>query len=154
MNALASAGTDPIAVGLSRYVDFLASMTPDTVENLDDHVTPDVHFRDPFNDLHGVAAMKAVFHHMYRDCTDVRFVIGNTVQQGPRAFVTWTFYFRPRRLRGTAPWQADGVTELHFDAGGRVAAHLDHWDAGAQFYARLPVLGALIRLVRNRLRLN
>ena len=40
---------------------------------------------------------------------------------------------------------------MAFDGDGRVLSHLDHWDAGGQFYARLPVLGTLIRLVKRRL---
>lgn len=50
-----------------------------------------------------------------------------------------------------AAWPVDGVSEVHLTPDGKVAAHLDHWDAGSQFYARLPVLGFLIRLVRRRL---
>ena len=50
-----------------------------------------------------------------------------------------------------APWHVDGVTELHFAADGRVDSHLDYWDSGSQFYAHLPVLGWVVRKVRQRL---
>lgn len=144
--------SDPVAEGLQRYADFFASLTPDTLDRLDGFVTDGVHFCDPFNDLHGRDRMKAVFVQMYRDCTDIRFVIEGSVREGNQAFLKWTFHFRPRRFGGSQPWIATGVSELHFAADGRVAAHLDHWDAGSQFYAKLPILGALVRLVRNRLR--
>jgi hypothetical protein len=43
------------------------------------------------------------------------------------------------------------MSEVAFGADGRALSHIDHWDAGGQFYARLPVLGTLIRLVKRRL---
>ncbi len=143
--------TDPIATGLQRYADFFATLAPGSLGLLDQLVTEDVHFRDPFNDVCGRAKMKAIFRRMYEDCTDIRFVVDGSLQQGSEAFLKWTFHFRPRRFSGGRIWVATGVSELHFAPDGRVAAHFDHWDAGAQFYARLPVLGPLVRLVRRHL---
>src|SRR3546814_19194485 len=95
-------------------------------------------------------AMKAIFATMYRDCTDVAFVIDGVLRQDDTAMVKWTFRFRPQRFGGAQPWIAIGVTELHLAPDGRIAAHLDYWDAGSQFYARLPLLGPLVRFVRRR----
>ena len=44
-----------------------------------------------------------------------------------------------------------GVSEVRFTPDGLVAEHVDHWDAAAQVYARLPGLGAALRFVRARL---
>lgn len=143
---------DPVAQGLQRYADFFETLTPDSLRLLDELVTEDVHFRDPFNDIRGKAKMRAVFLRMYEDCTDIRFTVEGTLREEQEAFLKWTFHFRPRRFSGGRIWTAIGVSELHFTPDGRVSAHLDHWDAGSQFYARLPVLGPLVRLVRNRLK--
>lgn len=145
---------DPLAEALQRYAEFLATLTADSLDRLDGFVTDDVHFRDPFNDVRGRGRMKAVFARMFQDCTDISFAIDGMMREGNEAFLKWTFRFRPRRLGGTAPWTAIGVSELHLAPDGRIAAHLDHWDASSQFYARLPILGALVRLVRRRVSLN
>ena len=42
------------------------------------------------------------------------------------------------------------LSELRFADDGRVVAHIDHWDSGAQFYGKLPGLGWLIERVRRR----
>ena len=42
---------------------------------------------------------------------------------------------------------------VKFAPDGRISEHIDHWDAAAQFYERIPVLGWLIRKVRRRLEL-
>lgn len=151
MSALRHAAGDPVRDGLERYARFLENLTPDALDGFDALVTEDVHFRDPFSDVRGRAAMKAIFAAMYRDCDHVSFVIDGVVRQGNEAFLKWTFHYRPRRFGGREPWTAFGVSELHLSDDGRIAAHLDHWDAGAQFYAHLPLVGPLVRFVRRRL---
>lgn len=142
---------NPIAAMLTRYAAFYESLSPETLPRLRDLVTPDVRFRDPFSEVRGIDAMLRIFAAMYEDCTDVRFIITGSVRQEQKAFLTWRFYFKPRRLNADEPWEVDGVTELHFTQDGRVAVHLDHWDSGSQFYGRLPLLGPVIRFLRRRL---
>ncbi|MFC3676684.1 nuclear transport factor 2 family protein [Ferrovibrio xuzhouensis] len=151
MTAAPQDGRDAVGEGLDRYLRFLAGLTPETLDGLDGLVCDDVHFRDPFSDVRGRAAMKTIFAAMYRDCTDVAFVIDGVLRQDAMAMVKWSFRFRPKRFGGAQPWTAIGVSELHLAPDGRIAAHLDYWDAGSQFYARLPLLGPLVRFVRRRL---
>jgi steroid delta-isomerase len=132
------------------YADFFAAMTAETVPHLHELVTADVHFRDPFNDVHGADRMMRIMAHMYETCDEVGFSTTGAVAGQDSAYLSWTFRFRPRRLRGPT-WQVDGVTELHFNGQGLVAAHLDYWDSGGQFYARLPGLGWLVRRIGRRL---
>ncbi|WP_428247119.1 nuclear transport factor 2 family protein [Ferrovibrio sp.] len=142
---------DPIAVALGRYTAYFEALSPETLSGLRDLVTPDVRFRDPFSEVTGVESMLRIFTAMYEDCTDIRFTISGSVRQQDKAFLIWRFHFKPRRLNVPQPWEVEGVTELHFMPDGRVAAHLDHWDAGSQFYGRLPLLGPVIRFLRRRL---
>ncbi|WP_430398456.1 nuclear transport factor 2 family protein [Ferrovibrio sp.] len=142
---------DPIAKALDRYAQYYETLSPQSLPALRELVTPDVRFRDPFNEVRGVEPMLRAFAAMYEDCTDVRFIITGSVRQQDKAFLIWRFYFKPRRLNATAAWEVEGVTELHFTPDGRVAAHLDHWDAGGQFYGRLPLIGPVIRFLRRRL---
>lgn len=95
--------------------------------------------------------MIAVFEAGFADTTGMRFEVIDLARRGPRGFILWRMYFRPRRLGGSADWLVEGVSEVHLDARGLVTVHLDHWDSGAQFYARLPLIGWLVRLVRRRL---
>jgi len=43
-----------------------------------------------------------------------------------------------------------GMSELTFTADGKVARHIDHWDASKAFYEKLPLVGALLRAIRRR----
>lgn len=77
-----------------------------------------------------------------------RFAIAQRGWDGNVCLLRWQF---SGRLRGR-DWQFPGVSELHFDQSGRVAEHLDHWDAARHFYRRLALIGWLIGLVESRLR--
>lgn len=135
---------------VARYARFFEEMSAARVPALAELVTDDVHFRDPFNDVRGARAMMRIMAHMYETCDQADFRVIDTMAGGVRAFLTWEFDFRPRRMRGAA-WHVDGATALTFAADGRVSAHIDYWDAGSQFYGRLPVLGRVIRMLRRRL---
>ena len=134
---------------VAAYVAFYEGLTPDSLDPLEPLCAPDVRFCDPFNDVVGVAAYRAILADMFERVADPRFQVTDWACSGRVAYLRWTFTFAPSDDR--APWRIDGMSEVHFDDRLRVSAHLDHWDSGAQFYARLPVLGHLIRLVRRRL---
>jgi len=144
-------GDDPRDKGLRAYADFFAAIRPDRVEELRGHCTPDVRFRDPFNETRGIEPMLRIFRKMYEDADDIRFEIVDIMRRGDRGMLLWRFWFRPKSLKLREPWQVEGVSEIHLTPEGRVAAHLDHWDSGSQFYARLPLVGAIIRFVKRRL---
>jgi len=130
-----------------RYRAFLEGLTPATLERLRDHVTDDVRFKDPFNDVRGPGAMIAVFAHMFDALGEVRFTVHRMATDNDTCMMFWTFR---ARLRGKE-WVFDGMSAVAFAPDGRVVSHVDHWDAASAFYARLPVIGWLLERIRARL---
>jgi hypothetical protein len=45
-----------------------------------------------------------------------------------------------------------GATHLRFDAQGRVILHRDYWDAAEELYAKLPLIGWLMRGLQRQAR--
>jgi len=142
--------SDPRPAALARWAAQFEALTPETVDLLRALCAPDVRFRDPFNDVRGIDKLVRVFEDMFATCDDPRFVVLDQAVGEAAGYLKWEFHFRPRRAAGT-PWRIEGMSEIHFDDQGRIIAHLDHWDAGAQFYGRLPILRGLIGFVRRRL---
>ena len=135
---------------LARYVAALEGLDAGRVAALGDLLTPDVRFRDPFSDVTGRERMLSIFHRLFEDCTDVRFVAGPPMRSGARAYVPWVMDYRIRRWTKGPAWRIEGASEVHFAEDGRVAAHVDLWDAASQFYERLPIIGAVLRAIRRR----
>ncbi|NVK42318.1 MAG: nuclear transport factor 2 family protein [Oceanospirillaceae bacterium] len=133
-----------------RYIELFENLTPPRLDELSRLVSDEVHFRDPFNDVRGRAAMRRVLEDMFERTQQPRFRVSQRSVEGDRAFLAWTFSARAPVLGN---WSVDGVSLLQFDGAGRVASHLDYWDSG-RLYARLPLLGCLIRRLRRRLSAN
>lgn len=131
------------------YLALLERLSPDNLDALDAHVADQVRFRDPFNDVAGRVALKHVFERMFEDVENLRFTIVRRAVAGDVWLLAWTFEATIRRSGGRLAF--DGMSEIHLAPDGRVAAHIDHWDAAGAFYERLPVLGAVLRRIRKRL---
>jgi hypothetical protein len=131
------------------YADFFEQLGPDSLARLEELCAPQVRFQDPFNDVSGIDGVRRVFEKMFEDVAEPSFAVTDIACSGRSAYLRWTFDFRPRK--GGAPWRIEGMSEVTFDADGRVVDHIDHWDSGRQFYARLPVIGAVVRWIARRL---
>jgi steroid Delta-isomerase len=131
-----------------RYVDFLEAMTPADLDRLDEICAAGVKFRDPFNDVTGVAAYRRVLSKMFADVGQPGFVVSGQALAGDRLLLRWHF---AARGPGGRPLEFEGMSDICFDAAGRVVSHSDFWDAG-QVYDKVPLLGSLVRLVRRRLK--
>lgn len=136
---------DPAAA----YVHFYETMTPLSLDRLDTLVTPDVRFVDPFNDVTGLVAMRRILERMFADLHEPRFRVTHRAWDGATCLLRWRFTARGKSNQNE--WLIVGMSELAFAPDGRVSSHIDHWDAGRQVYEKLPVLGAVLRVIRRRL---
>lgn len=123
------------------YGRYFETLTPAALDDLERFVVPEVHFVDPFNDVVGSAEMRRILARMFADLPDAHFTVTD-VAIGRAGYLRWRFT--------GGRWTFEGVSELDFAADGRVRRHLDHWDAAGQLYARLPILGSVIRAVRRK----
>ena len=136
---------------IDRLVSFYETLSPDTVTNVTDVYTADAYFKDPFNEFNGVDKIEQIFRHMYRKLEEPRFVIRGWSGTDDDGFVIWDMRFRSRFMRGEGEQTIRGVTHIRFDASGKVSYHRDYWDTGEELYAKLPVLGWLIRRLQRML---
>ncbi len=136
-----------VRAAVARVARFYETLSPATLARLGEVYAADARFKDPFNEVVGIDAIAAIFAHMFRTVEAPRFVVVARIVDGAQAMLGWEFHLR---LRG-APAVIRGVSHLRFDGAGRVVDHRDYWDAAEELYARLPVLGTLMRWLRERL---
>jgi steroid delta-isomerase len=142
------------AAALARYAEAFERLTPESLPGLRDICRADVAFVDPFNEIQGIDGFIAVFEHMYETTEEPRFhvldqAVGRAVGVG---YLKW-------RMTGRAKGRSFvidivGMSEVVFDEAGLVARHVDHWDAASQLYARLPLVGPVIRWLGRRFALD
>ncbi len=134
---------------IARIVQAFEQLKPADLARLDEIYTGDARFKDPFNAVQGVPAIRAVFEHMYATLDAPRFVIHDVVAQGDQCFLTWDFVFRMRRYNRDEQ-TVRGGSHLKLAADGRIALHRDYWDVAEELYEKLPVVGSLMRWLKRR----
>ncbi len=115
---------------------------------LDAIYTEDAAFKDPFNEVCGIAPIRQIFSHMFVQLEAPRFVVDCVVAQDDTAFMTWRFLFRARRMAGEQCIR--GASQLQFAEDGRIRVHRDYWDAAEELYEKLPLIGGLMRWLKRR----
>lgn len=135
----------------ARVKGYFETLTPESVERMGEVYAPDAYFRDPFNEVTGLAAVQKIFRHMYEPLVDPRFVILETIEEGDRLVITWDMLYRIRKFKPEVERKIHGLSLLRFDAQGRVAYHRDYWDAAGELYAQLPLVGPLMRFLAKKM---
>lgn len=140
------------APALDRVIAFFEHLSPESLGSLDQLYAPQARFKDPFNEVEGTQAIRAIFVHMFQSLQEPRFVVTGRVQQGEQAFLTWDFHFRFQRFDTSTVQTIRGATHLMFDHQGLIVLHRDYWDAAEELYEKLPGIGALMRWLKRRAR--
>lgn len=138
-------------MNLDALIEFFHGLTPESVARFPEFYSADACFKDPFNEVRGVAAVQSVFSHMFEQVGEPRFVVSEKVVDDGGAMLIWTFSFRAARWGGGGTQVIRGVSHLRFDAAGKVIYHRDYWDAAEELYLKLPVVGILMRGLRRAL---
>ena len=135
---------------MQQLVQFFEQLQPQDLQRLPELYAPDARFKDPFNEVQGLAAIEKIFVHMFAALDSPHFIVTERIVQGTQCFLVWDFRFRFKRF-DTASWQVvRGSTHLVFNAEGVVTLHRDYWDAAEELYEKLPLVGGLMRWLKRR----
>lgn len=134
---------------LDEYIDYFESLTLRSVGLISKLADSHVRFSDPFNDVHGVENMQAILEKMFHEVEVPKFQVIDYAwgRNENTAYLKWNFSY----LRKEKKYFCTGMTELIFNDDGAVTAHIDHWDAASQFYEKIPVLGSVLRFIKNKI---
>jgi steroid delta-isomerase len=136
---------------VARVVRYFEALAAHDTARLTEVYAEDVRFKDPFNEVQGVEAIRRIFTHMFEQVDGPRFVVTSAMARGDAAWLAWDFRFAFRRPLPTGPQCIRGCSHLRFAPDGRVADHRDYWDAAEELYEKLPVVGTLMRWLRRRI---
>lgn len=131
-------------------VKLFEGLTAADVRRLDTYYAVDARFKDPFNEVRGVAEVQRIFAHMFEALESPHFVITSRLVQGNGCFLAWEFRFRFRGYRKGQDQVVRGASHLELAEDGRIAMHRDYWDAAEEVYEKLPGIGVLMRWLKRR----
>jgi steroid Delta-isomerase len=124
------------------------NLSRDKVAHLHALYAQDAWFKDPFNEVTGITAIKKIFDHMFDQVQHPRFVVKDCVGQDAQLFLTWDFLFDNARMGGAQTVR--GASHLKLNAQGKIYYHRDYWDVAEELYEKIPGLGGLMRFLKRR----
>ncbi len=133
---------------VERFKQTYGRLNAQSLGLLSDLYSDDLEFQDPFHHLTGLSALKQYLEKLYARVESCSFAFEEEVGQGDRAVLTWTMSLRHPRLNVGKLVTVPGSTHIRFHD--KVFYHRDYFDAGAMLYEQLPLIGAVIRIIKGR----
>ncbi len=109
----------------------------------------DIRFQDPLGTVNGLDELTHYFAGAYANVISCHFEFGNAVVQGEFAAIPWVMHLRHKRIRKGREVQVQGMSHLEI-RDGMVSYHRDYFDAGEMLYENLPVVGGVIRWIKDQ----
>lgn len=136
---------------LDHFKTVFNQLNANTLNLLEEIYTPEVFFRDPVHELKGLPALSDYYGRLYQGVVSCHFEFESEVSDGAQAMLVWIMRFQHCRFRRGEMLDLRGVSHLKFGTDGKVFDHHDYFDMGAFIYERVPLLGSVIRMIKNRL---
>ena len=129
-------------------VQFFERLSPSDLARMDTIYSSNAFFKDPFNEVKGLAAITHIFAHMFAKVDKPTFVVSTSLTQNNEAFLVWDFHLS---FKGeNTPRIIHGSSHLRFDPSGKIDYHRDYWDAAEELYEKLPLVGGLMRWLKRQ----
>lgn len=133
-----------------RLIDFYEHITPESVADIQKHYADNAFFKDPFNEVEGIAAISGIFSKMFVQVNNPRFVVHTAFESGSEVFLGWHFLFEMQRFKKGQVQVVRGASHVQLNDSGLVQSHRDYWDAAEELYEKIPVLGGLMRWIKKQ----
>lgn len=139
--------TKEVAKNYASFFECICEQTP--FEDYQSLFDEKVYFEDPFQRVTGVTKVYKVFQHMYATLHAPHFIVNEIVCEDDKAYLRWDFSYQRSPQHNVEKFT--GVSRIQFLQTGKVLSHVDYWDAGANVYEKVPLLGFLMRLIKKRI---
>ena len=153
-NALESQARSPVGDINTDLADALkrayCSLATGNTAELAPLYSEDVYFEDPSHGIQGKAALIERFQHLYRKVDSCNFKFHQTLDTGGEIFLAWTMILRQRGPKSGEVIRVEGASFLKV-RNNCIYYHRDYFDLGASVYENVPMLGSIIKRIKQRL---
>ncbi|MBE0484856.1 nuclear transport factor 2 family protein [Marinobacter sp.] len=134
---------------LERFCSLFNQLDKGNLSKLQEVYGEDIQFRDPFGEVNGLDELTHYFAGAYGNVIRCQFRFGSSVVQRGWCTIPWVMELQHKRIKGGKTVEVEGISHLEI-RDGRVRYHRDYFDAGQLLYENLPVVGGVIRWVKEQ----
>jgi len=148
----ADAGKEPVMEDRSALIRrAFNELDRDNMGLVEMFYAPNVRFEDPIHRIRGRNKLKAYYERMYRNVERIRFDFFDEVVQDDTHVLVWKMRLEAKGLNRGEPVILDGTSVLKFNDDDKVVYHRDYFDMGELVYERVPILGRIVKRIKNSL---
>jgi hypothetical protein len=81
----------------------------------------------------------------------IKFEALDVVENGKDSYVRWLMQTRFKIMGQSLDIESMGMSHLRFNEDDKIILHQDYWDSMQGFYQHIPILGGLLRWIKNDL---
>ncbi|MEP1215988.1 MAG: nuclear transport factor 2 family protein [Marinobacter sp.] len=134
---------------LARFRQLFNNLCAGNMAELGSVYGDNVRFTDPFATVRGIDELTEYFTGAYANVISCGFDFGDPVISGEDVCIPWVMHLQHKRIRKGKAVSVDGISQLVIREG-CVISHRDYFDVGQLLYENLPVMGGVIRWLRNQ----
>lgn len=148
-----AAGSDAEAAAIARFRRFFSDFTPQKVESLlGETYASALYFNDTLKEIRD----RDTLRHYLKDSAAAVESCSVAIDDVTRTdagdyYFRWRMRIRFKRFARGRDTESIGVSHIRFDAHGCVVFHQDFWNAADGLFQYVPVLGWMIRKIKQRL---
>ena len=143
-------GTALEEAAVKRFTDFYAHFTAAKISaELDALYDEDAYFQDGFRQVRSREAIRAYFLGSTEPVQECTFSVLDVAHSHGNYYFRWIMRLTVKRKPHDLI-ELPGMSHVRFNDQGRIVFHHDYWETAA-FYEHLPVIGSIIRWIKNRI---
>jgi hypothetical protein len=131
---------------------FFDHLSKDNLNLIEEFYHPQVHFIDPVGTIDGSKKIKNYYANMYENVKSIRFDFSDFIVSDKTVVAIWKMTFVADKLNSGEPIVVDGNSVITFNQEGLATYHRDYFDMGSFIYENVPVVGYVVRKIKERMK--
>jgi hypothetical protein len=129
------------------------NLNKDTMHLIPEFYASDVEFIDPVGKIKGSKNITKYYENLYKNVKSIKFEFSNFIDSADVVVGVWKMTLITNKLNGGEPIIVDGNSIIKFKDG-KAIYHRDYFDMGAFIYENLPVLGIVVKKIKDRFKVE
>jgi hypothetical protein len=110
-----------------------------------------IYFNDTLVTINDRQNLLHYLKHAQQQLDAIKFKVLSVQDKGKDAYVRWLMQTRFKLIGQDIDSQSIGISHLRFNADDKIILHQDYWDSMQGFYQHLPLIGGVLRWIKNGL---
>ncbi len=135
---------------IKKYLSLFENLSIKNLNEFDDLIDNNIIFADPFNKIKGKENFKKLFKKTLKLLENPKFKIHTVSFIKNVYFVKLEMEFKAFKKEQ----KITGLSEIKINQNGFISEHIDYWDSFNQFYLKLPIIGKILKIFSNIIKIK